>query len=217
MSFQLLDFAREIALPEPENFVAKCDELRLFLEETNRCVNLTRITGKEEFDLKHVADSLTIFQLFPELLTGKFRIADIGCGAGFPSLILALAAPQLEITAIDSIGKKVAFVARAAELLGLNNLLTIHGRAVELNRKADFRNQFDIVTARAVAPSPKIYGETKNFPRKNGRFIFYKTPSQAAEEMPELLRLKNIQWQQSKVFELPENTGSRCFVIGTPR
>lgn len=217
MSFQLLDFARKTALPEPENFVAKCNELRLFLEETNRCVNLTRITGKEEFDLKHVADSLTIFQLFPELLTGKFRIADIGCGAGFPSLILALAAPQLEITAIDSIGKKVAFVARAAELLGLNNLRTIHGRAVELNRKIEFRNQFDIVTARAVAPSQKIYGETKNFTRKNGRFIFYKTPSQAAEEMPELLRLKNIQWRQSEVFELPEDTGSRCFVIGTPR
>lgn len=215
MSFQLLDFARKLALPEPEKFVANCDKLRLFLEETNRSVNLTRITGEAEFNLKHVADSLTIFQFFPELLTAGFRIADIGCGAGFPSLILALAAPNLELTAIDSIGKKVNFVARAAELLGLTNLHTVHGRAVELNRQTAFRNQFDIVTARAVAPSPKIYGETKNFIRNNGRFIFYKTPSQAAEELPELLRIKNLKWSQSEIFELPENTGSRCFVIGT--
>ena len=81
MSFQLLDFAREIALPEPENFVAKCDELRLFLEETNRCVNLTRITGKEDFELKHAADSLLLTVAFPELAAKKVHIADIGCGA----------------------------------------------------------------------------------------------------------------------------------------
>ena len=217
MSFKLLDFAGTAALPEPEKFVARCDKLRIFLEDYNRSVNLTRITDEEDFNLKHVADSLTVFQIFPELLSSRCRIADIGCGAGFPSLILALAAPALEITAIDSIGKKVAFVAKAAELLGLTNLHAVHGRAVELNRKDDFRNQFDIVTARAVAPSPKIYGETKNFIRPNGRFVFYKTPSQAAEEMPELLRIKNMQWQQSEVFELPENSGSRCFVIGSQR
>ena len=217
MGFKLLDFARDAGIAMPENFTASCHKLRLFLEETNRNVNLTRITEEEEFNLKHVVDSLSIFKIFPELLTEKFHIADIGCGAGFPSLILAMAAKNLTITAIDSIGKKVNFVAQAAELLQLDNLHTIHGRAVELNREADFCGKFDIVTARAVAPSPKIFGETKNFIRKNGRFIFYKTPSQAAEEMPELHKVKNMLWQQSLVFDLPEDTGSRCFVIGSLR
>lgn len=216
MSFSLVDFAASCNVPKPEFFAQKCEMLRLFLEEANRSINLTRLTGKADFDLKHAADSLLIFHIFPELLTRRFRIADIGCGAGFPSLILALAAPQLEITAIDSTGKKVNFVKQAAEHLGLTNLHTVHGRAVELNCRSGFRNSFDIVTARAVAPSPKIYSETRNFPAANGRYIFYKTPSQAADEMPELAKCKNISWRVSDVFELPSESGSRCFVIGTP-
>ncbi len=215
MSFSLAEFARKCNVAEPENFALECEKLRRFLDDANRSVNLTRLTDKTDFDLKHAADSLLIFHFFPELLTRHFRIADIGCGAGFPSLILALAAPELEITAIDSTGKKVNFVTQAAAHLGLTNLHTVHGRAVELNCKDDFRNKFDIITARAVAPSPKIYGETKNFPAAGGRYIFYKTPAQAAEEIPELVKLKNMRWRTSEVFELPENSGSRCFVIGT--
>lgn len=216
MSFSLVEFALECNIPEPADFVAKCEKLRVFLEKYNKNVNLTRLTDKTDFDLKHVADSLLAFHFFPELLTRDYRIADIGCGAGFPSLILALAAPQLKITAIDSTGKKVLFVKQAAEYLDLNNLRTVHGRAVELNCQTDFRNSFDIVTARAVAPSPKIYGETKNFLARNGKYIFYKTPTQAAEELPELAKLKNISWHSSECFDLPDNSGSRCFVIGIP-
>ena len=210
MSFSLAEFARKCNIAEPENFALGCEKLRRFLDDANRNVNLTRLTDKSDFDLKHAADSLLIFHFFPELLTRRFRIADIGCGAGFPSLILALAAPQLEITAIDSTGKKVDFVTKAAEHLGLTNLHTVHGRAVELNCKSDFR----IITARAVAPTPKIYGETKNFSAAGGRYIFYKTPAQAAEELPELVKIKNMRWHTSEVVELPENSGSRCFVIG---
>ena len=216
MSFSLADFAAECKIYDPESFAEKCEKLRLFLEEANAHVNLTRLAGKAEFDLKHAADSLIIFKCFPELLTGKFRIADIGCGAGFPSLILALAAPQLMIFPIDSTGKKISFVTRAAEHLGLKNIHATHGRAVELNCQEKFRNKFDIVTARAVALSPKIYGETKNFTNRHGKYIFYKTPSQAAEEMPELSRIKKISWSVTEVFELPENSGSRCFVVGSP-
>jgi 16S rRNA (guanine527-N7)-methyltransferase len=216
MSFSLAEFAGQCHVSNPEKFAADCEKLRLFLEEYNKNVNLTRLTGKDDFDLKHAADSLSIFMLFPELLTGKFKTADIGCGAGFPSLILALAAPQLDITAIDSTGKKITFVNNAACHLGLTNIHAIHGRAVELNCREEFREQFDLVTARAVAPSPKIYGETRNFLRRNGRYIFYKTPTQADEELPELQKNKSVRWQLSDIFELPQSCGSRCFVIGTP-
>ena len=217
MSFCLAEFADFCHIPEPESFVGKCEKLRLFLEKANSHINLTRLTDRNDFDLKHAADSLIIFHFFPELLTERLKIADIGCGAGFPSLILALAAPQLEITAIDSTGKKINFVTQAAAHLGLSNLYTVHGRAVELNCLENFRRKFDIITARAVAPSPKIYGETKNFPVSGGKYIFYKTPAQAAEEIPELAKLKNMSWHTSEIFELPENSGSRCFVIGTSR
>ncbi|MBR2344575.1 MAG: 16S rRNA (guanine(527)-N(7))-methyltransferase RsmG [Lentisphaeria bacterium] len=217
MSFSLAAFAARCNIIEPDRFAVRCEKLRCFLEDYNHNVNLTRITGKEDFELKHAADSLSIFLQFPELLKKSIRIADIGCGAGFPSLILALAVPEWDITAIDSTGKKITFVNSAAGYLGLKNLRTVHGRAVELNCKAEFRQQFDIVTARAVAPSPKIYNETKNFLRHNGRYIFYKTPSQAEEEFPELARIKNVSWQLGDVFELPQDSGCRRFIIGVPR
>ena len=214
MEFDFAGFAGKVGVAEPEAFAKKCEELRCFLEEVNKEVNLTRITGKTDFEQKHAADSLLLPLAFPELVTRKLKIADIGCGAGFPSLILALAFPHWQITAIDSIGKKVNFVRQAAEKLGLTNLTAIQGRAVELNRKAEFQKQFDIVTARAVAPSPKLYRETDKFPVAKGKWIFYKTPGQAAEELPELDKIKNICWEVSPEIMLPGDAGTRVFVKG---
>ena len=217
MNFALAEFAAAAGIAEPESFAAKCERLREFLEECNRQVNLTRITGRTDFELKHAADSLSIFHAFPELLTAPVELADIGCGAGFPSLILALAAPALRVTAIDSTGKKTAFVASAAARLGLTNVRAVHGRAVELNRKPEFRHRFAVVTARAVAASARICGECRNFPAPGGRFIFYKTPAQAEAEMPELQKLPDTRWRITPAFSLPENAGERCFVVGVRR
>ena len=97
MSFDLKEFAAGCLVEKPEEFAARCETLRQLLEETNKYVNLTRITGKEEFDLKHAADSLLIVKFFPEIANGDFQVADLGCGAGFPSLILATAFPRLQI------------------------------------------------------------------------------------------------------------------------
>ena len=214
MFFELAGFAAYAQVADAEIFAEKCEALRILLEKVNQEVNLTRITGKEDFELKHAADSLLLTVAFPELATQKVRIADIGCGAGFPSLILAMAFPHWQITAIDSIGKKVNFVKLAAETLKLNNLTAIQGRAVELNRKAEFQKKFDIVTARAVAPSPKIYRETDKFTQNHGKWIFYKTPGQAAEELPELQKSKSIQWEVSPEIALPGDAGTRLFITG---
>ena len=214
MLFELAGFAVSAQVENAEIFAEKCETLRLLLEKVNQEVNLTRITGKEEFELKHAADSLLLTAAFPELTRQPLQIADIGCGAGFPSLILALAFPHWQITAIDSIGKKINFVKLAAETLQLTNLTAIQGRAVELNRKAEFQHKFDIVTARAVAPSPKIYRETDKFTKRSGKWIFYKTPGQAAEELPELQKSKLIRWEVSPEIALPGDAGTRLFVTG---
>lgn len=217
MDFNLTEFAGKAGVSAPEEFVCRCDKLRQFLEKYNESVNLTRITGENEFNIKHVADSLLLPMVFPELRGKALRVADIGCGAGFPSLVLAMAFPEWEICAIDSIGKKVTFVRLAAEMLGLTNLTAIQGRAVELNRKAEYQRRFDIVTARAVAPSPKIYRETDKFTAKNGRWIFYKTPGQAAEELPELQKLAKVKWEVTPDIELPGDAGSRLFTVGVTK
>ena len=217
MSFRLADFAAAIGVADAECFAARCENLRTLLEERNRRVNLTRLTDREDFELKHVADSLCIFRSFPELLSASARVADVGCGAGFPGLILALAAPCLKVTAIDSTGKKIAFAAEAAAALGLTNFKAVQGRAVELNRKEEYRGHFDVITARAVADSPRIHAECRNFPAPGGRFIFYKTPTQAETELPELRKLPGMEWRVSATFALPENSGERCFVVGSAR
>lgn len=215
MNFSLSDYAAKCGVASPENFAKKCAVLREYLIEVNQTTNLTRITEENDFNIKHVADSLGLALCFPELTKESLRIADLGCGAGFPSLILALAFPHWHITSIDSTGKKINFVRSAAEKLGLSNLTAVHGRVNELNRKKEFQFKFDIVTARAVATAPGLSRDASNFPAKNGSFILYKTPGQAEEDMPVLLKdFKNFKWQTTDTYQLPGDAGTRLFVIG---
>lgn len=215
MNFSLLDYAAECGVADSANFVEKCAVLREYLVEVNQTTNLTRITDETDFNIKHVADSLGLPRCFPQLIEKELRIADLGCGAGFPSLILALAFPQWHITSIDSTGKKINFVRSAAEKLGLSNLTAVHGRVNELNRKAEFQFKFDVVTARAVATAPSLARDASNFPAKNGSFILYKTPGQAEEDMPVLLKdFKNFKWQTTEAYQLPGEAGTRLFVVG---
>ena len=184
--------------------------------EVNEYMNLTAITDLDGVILKHYADSLTAAKYLPE----DVSLIDIGCGAGFPSLVLAMAFPALKITAIDSTGKKIDFVTAAAEEFHLTNLRAVHGRSNELNRMPEFRNRFDIVTARAVATAPKIVGDAPDFPKRDGRFILYKTPAQAEEDLPELKRLAakfQRQWHVEGPFALPGDCGERCFLTSGRR
>ena len=215
MAFDLASYAVECGVAEPERFVERCNLFRDYLLETNRTLNLTRITGVEEFAVKHVADSLAIARYFPEFREARLRVADIGCGAGFPSLVLALAFPNLLLTPIDSTGKKAAFVERAAQLLGLGNVRVVTGRSCELAHQGTCKHRFDVVTARAVAPARTIWKDARDFPNRRGRFILYKTPEQAATDLPEVAeasRRNGITWSLTPVFELPENCGSRLFL-----
>lgn len=213
-NFDIVSYAEKCGVAEANIFAEKCEILRIFLDDCNSKVNLTRLTSSSDFYIKHVADSLSIAAVFPEIANTSLSIADIGCGAGFPSLILALAFKNLKITAIDSTGKKINFVKLAAEKLTLKNLYTVHGRSIELNCKPEFRGKFDIVTARAVAPSPKIFKEASRFIKPDGKFIFYKTPDQAAQEADELAHIANTSWNNSNIFMLPGDAGERLFTVG---
>ncbi len=117
-----------------------------FLLERNAVMNLTAITAPEEIILKHYADSLTAARYIEP---GK-TLLDVGCGAGFPSLPLAIARPDLRILALDATAKKIDFVRTAAEHLALANLSAAAGRAEDLGAGA-LRGKYDYVTARAVA------------------------------------------------------------------
>ena len=120
-------------------------DFAVFLAEANEKTNLTAISGAEDTVLKHFADSLIAEEMFPESST----VVDVGCGAGFPSIPLAIVRPDLKITPLDSIGKKIDFVKSAACELGLTNLTPVCARAEEF--VAENRETFDVATARAVS------------------------------------------------------------------
>jgi len=213
--FDLNKFCVQCNVADSADFIFRMSKLYDLLLKTNREVNLTRIQSEEDYWIKHVADSLAIARYFPRMSSEELVIADIGCGAGFPSLVLAAAFANLRITAIDSIGKKTTFVESAARELNLNNLEVITGRSKELNRQTGYIERFDIVTARAVSDLRTLFKEARKFIKPGGQFIFFKTPEQSEVEVPQVSRdtqKYSLKWEQTEVFSLPHDSGKRLFV-----
>jgi len=127
--------------------IAQFEHLTELMLETNRTMNVTALTTLEKIIPLHYADCLKIACCIPQGAT----VADIGCGGGFPTLPLAIVRPDLTIVGIDSTDKKVRYVQRTAEALGLSNVHTVAARAEELAQDAAYRESFDVVISRAVA------------------------------------------------------------------
>ena len=140
------------------------------LWETNRSLNLTAVTDTRGIILKHLADSLLISKYIPN----GASVIDVGCGGGFPTFPLAIARPDLRITALDSTEKKINFVRDTASKLGLTNITPVCARAEEL-AKGDMRESFDCATARAVASLPILCELCLPFVKVGGRFVAMKS------------------------------------------
>ncbi len=194
------------------DFMEKMNLFAALLYEANKSFNLTAIQP-EVFWSKHVADSLSPAFAMPDYFRNPKRICDLGCGAGFPSLVLAAAFPHCTFTPVDSTRKKIDFVSAAAEKLGLRNLKAVHARGNELERKAPFRHAYDSVTARAVAPAEILIREGAGFLNGMGRLLVYRTPQQYAEERMFLEKNRKIRFETTDVFSLPDNAGTRLFLL----
>lgn len=153
-------------------------QLRQALLDWNTRVNLTAITDPTEVLLKHFLDSLSLLEVYK---AEQARVLDIGAGAGFPGLPLKLARPQWEIVLLEATGKKVNFQRHIIELLGLQQLEALHGRAEELAHKPHYRASFDLVTARAVAALPVLLEYAAPFCRVGGQILLPKKGELADE------------------------------------
>ncbi|KRN89547.1 16S rRNA (guanine(527)-N(7))-methyltransferase RsmG [Ligilactobacillus ceti] len=123
-----------------------------FLVATNENVNLTAITDRDEVYLKHFYDSLLPAFEYQALQTEALNLCDVGAGAGFPSIPLKIAFPNLKVTIVDSLNKRITFLNELADKLALTDVHFYHARAEEFAKKGSpYRESFDLVTARAVA------------------------------------------------------------------
>lgn len=154
-----------------ETLAARFETLFALLTETNEKMNLTAITEEREVIFKHFADCLISEEDIPQ----GARLLDVGCGGGFPTLPLALARPDLSVTALDSTAKKLTFVSDCAEKLNLN-VKTLAARAEEAGKMPLYREKFDAVTARAVASLPVLAEWCLPFVKVGGVFLAMKGP-----------------------------------------
>lgn len=145
----------------------------------NQNVNLTAITAPEEVAVKHFLDSVALLGLY-ELPRGA-RVVDVGTGAGFPGLPLKLVRPDIDLTLVDALGKRVTFLRMCADTLGLTQVNCLHARAEELGKKAEHREQYDVAVSRAVANLATLSEYCLPLVRVGGTFAALKGPAAPQE------------------------------------
>lgn len=203
---------RGISLSERQ--IAQFRRYYELLVEWNGKMNLTAITDREQVYLKHFYDSVSA--AFQAPFDGPLTVCDVGAGAGFPSIPLKLCFPELHVTIIDSLNKRITFLDELGKELGLDNVRFVHARAEEAGRNPEFREAFDVVTARAVARLPVLAELCLPLVKEGGRFISMKAAA-AGEEMREAEYAVNLlggRLKESHSFLLPiEESERNIFVI----
>jgi len=150
----------------------------------NQKFNLTAITGREQIEIRHFLDSLSVLQAeetHQVLSSPGARAIDIGSGAGFPGIPLAIVYPQAQITLLDATGKKVTFLKHIAQRLCLEGVTAIHGRAEDLAHDPAYREQYDLALARAVAELPVVVEYALPFCRGGGYLVAQRGSDGSAE------------------------------------
>lgn len=184
------------------------------LVEWNEKINLTAITDKEEVYLKHFYDSIApILQGYID--NSPLSILDIGAGAGFPSIPMKILYPEIDITIIDSLNKRINFLNILANELELSGVHFFHGRAEDFGQDRVFRAKFDIVTARAVAKMQVLAELTIPFLKVNGRLIALKTAAAEEELISAEKALKTLfsQVTVNKNYKLPNGDDRNITIV----
>lgn len=194
------------------------------LVETNKVMNLTAITEEGDVVAKHFCDSLCLVKAYHELLDRESEgeakdmktvsVIDVGTGAGFPGIPLKIAFPQIKLTLLDSLNKRVKFLEQVCRELELENVQCIHGRAEDAGRMKEHREQYDLAVSRAVANLASLSEYCIPFVKKGGFFIPYKS-GEIEEELNQGKKAAAIlggEINEVVRFSLPEGDGARSLI-----
>jgi len=189
------------------------DAFTRLLLEWNAKFNLTRVTDPAEIAVKHYLDSLSLLPVV-QIKPGS-AVIDVGAGAGFPGVPLKIARPDLRMTMLDSVGKKLAFLEAVVRELHLTDVELIHSRAEDLGRAKSYREQFDLAVSRAVARLNVLAELCMPFCRVSGRFVAHKGP-EADEEINEAGKAIGVLGGELEAvhrFALPHTDMRRTLVV----
>ena len=205
------EFIKEVealGLNVTEEKLEQLDIIYNTLVETNKTMNLTRITEKDDVYLTHFYDSLTLAKVYD--LSKVNTLCDIGTGAGFPGLVLKIFYPNLEITLVDSLLKRVKYLNNLIDKLQLTGIKAYHNRAEDLISDG---KKFDIVTARAVSALPKLLLWTMPLVNKNGSFLAMKgNVEEELELSKDIMKKHNWYVNNKETFTLPTKEDVRTIL-----
>lgn len=199
------------------------EQFRMYYEmlvEKNKVMNLTGITEWDEVLEKHFLDSISLIRAID--LDRDIKVMDMGTGAGFPGIPLKIAFPSLKVTLADSLNKRVLFLQEVIGALGLKDIEAIHGRAEDLARDRNFRQQYDLSVSRAVANLSTLSEYCLPFVKIGGQFISYKSGDceEEVENSKKAIFVLGGKIKEVIKFELGES--GRSFIVidkvnGTPK
>ncbi|MCM3744553.1 16S rRNA (guanine(527)-N(7))-methyltransferase RsmG [Sporosarcina luteola] len=210
---QFIEALKEQGLPLTDHQLQQFNKYFYMLVEWNEKMNLTAITDSPSVYLKHFYDSITA--AFYTDLTGNKSICDVGAGAGFPSIPLKICFPNLSVTIVDSLNKRITFLTELASELELDNVTFIHSRAEDFGQNPKYREKFDIVTARAVARLSVLSELCLPLVKEGGIFISMKGAA-AEEELMDAKKAINVlgaELVEKFSFNLPMEESERNIFI----
>ncbi|SDW87243.1 16S rRNA m(7)G-527 methyltransferase [Alicyclobacillus hesperidum] len=186
------------------------------LVDWNERINLTGIVDEDEVYIKHFYDSLAVAKLpvWQEAARQGGRAIDIGSGAGFPGIPLAIAYPNMSFVLCDALQKRIHFLQEVCSDLGLNHVECVHGRSEDMGRDSAWRGTFDVALARAVARANVLMEYMAPFLRPGGAGICYKGPSFVHEEFDDAKRAAtklHCRLLDPLTYDLPRGLGNRTF------
>lgn len=208
---ELSEYLNYLEIELNEEQIYQFYEYMNMLIEWNKKINLTAIIDKKEIILKHFIDSLTINKYIEK----NVKIIDVGTGAGFPGIPLKILRPDIDITLVDSLNKRIKFLDYVIERLKLEKIKTIHGRAEEIGRNELYREEYDIATSRAVANTAILSEYLIPLVKQGGKSIYMKGPdieSELKEGKKAISVLGGIILKTDE-FQLPKTDMKRTIVI----